>query len=66
MADNTILLGIIALLNGAYLVGQKNQREDFKNMVLKLEHLMEEFIKLKTEHDGNHKEKIKNAPGTNR
>jgi len=56
LADNTILLGIIALLNGAYLFGQKNQRADFKEVAVKLEHLVEEFLIVKTEHRINHPE----------
>jgi hypothetical protein len=47
----TILLFIIALLNGAYLIGQKNQRDDMRTLATKLEHWIEEFIRLKAQHD---------------
>jgi hypothetical protein len=47
----TVLLAIIALLNGAYLIGQKNQREDFKAMSAKLDHWIEELIRMKAVHD---------------
>ena len=57
MADNTILLAIIAILNGAYLIGQKNQRSDFKDMSVKLETWVIAFTKLKAEHDANFPEK---------
>ena len=54
LTDNTVLLGIIAIFNGAYLVGQRNQRADFKEMVIKLEHLAEELLVIKTEHRANY------------
>ena len=46
----TILLFIIAMLNGAYLIGQKNQRDDMKALAEKLEHWIIEFTELKGEH----------------
>ena len=46
----TILLFIIAMLNGAYLIGQKNQRDDMKELATKLEHWILEFMELKGEH----------------
>ena len=58
LADNTILLGIIALLNGAYLFGQKNQRADFKEMTGKFEALANEFLIVKTEHHFNHPDQL--------
>ncbi len=57
MADNTILLAVIAILNGAYLIGQKNQRSDFKEISAKLEAWVIAFTKLKAEHDAKFAEK---------
>ena len=48
--DNTVLLGIIALLNGAYLYQQRNQRADFKEMIARIENLTQELMIMKTEH----------------
>ena len=62
MADNTILLAVIAILNGAYLIGQKNQRSDFKEMSAKLESWVIAFTKLKAEHDANFAEKPQQKP----
>jgi hypothetical protein len=57
MADNTILLAVIAILNGAYLIGQKNQRSNFKEISAKLEAWVIAFTKLKAEHDANFADK---------
>ena len=62
MADNTILLTVIAILNGAYLIGQKNQRSDFKAMSEKMENWIIAFTKLKAEHDTNFPEKPETKP----
>ena len=56
MNETSILLAIIAILQGAYLVGQKNQRDDFKEMSVKLDHWVQAFIILSAEHDSNHLE----------
>ena len=50
IADNTILLGIIAILNGFYLVGQRNQRGDLKDLVNQMKLLSDDFLIVKTEH----------------
>ena len=47
----TVLLTLIALLNGWFVIGQANQRADFKQMTEKLDHWIQEFIKMKAQHD---------------
>ena len=51
MTDNTILLGIITLLNTVYVLLLVQQNKDVKGLTKTLGDFIIEFTKLKQQHD---------------